>query len=294
MVRFGVFGIIFSVALIVGAVIVMLVSPEIAEPLVCKANETIETRSFQQTDADGTGTVTNLYCVNNEGVARDVTPMLVIPFVAISIILPFFFSFFIAAGRRRQAREQLQTISGLSGGNLSGINLSGGNLSGINLSGVNNSSVDQIQKQFQNMPGVTVSSVEFTQPDQQDIDSILKGIGALKDQLKNIPDGQGVVVTTQSTHIDGNPHVEFSQPDQQGIDAMMKGIGALKDQLKNMSGGQGVVMSTQSTQSTHTEGDSLVDKLKQLQQAHTMGLISQEEFDATKKELLDKMTGNDE
>jgi hypothetical protein len=160
--------------------------------------------------------------------------------------LPFFFSFFIAAGRRRQAREQLQTISGLSGGNLSGVNLSGGNLSGINLSGVNNSSVDQIQKQFQNMPGVTVSSVQF------------------------------------------------SQPDQQGIHAMMKGIGALKDQLKNMSGGQGVVMSTQSTQSTHTEGDSLVDKLKQLQQAHTMGLISQEEFDATKKELLDKMTGNDE
>jgi hypothetical protein len=231
------------VALIVGAVIVMLISPEIAEPLVCKANETIETRSFQQTDADGTGTVTNLYCVNNEGVARDVTPKLVIPFVAISIILPFFFSFFIAAGRRRQAREQLQTISGLSGGNLSGINLSGGNLSGINLSGVNNSSIDQIQKQFQNMPGVTVSSVEF------------------------------------------------SQPDQQGIDSILKGIGALKDQLKNMSSGEGVVMSTQST---HTEGDSLVDKLKQLQQAHTMGLISQEEFDATKKELLDKMTGNDE
>jgi hypothetical protein len=72
---------------------------------------------------------------------------------------------------------------------------------------------------------------------------------------------------------------------------MMKGIGALKDQLKNMSSGEGVVVTTQST---HTEGDSLVDKLKQLQQAHTMGLISQEEFDATKKELLDKMTGNDE
>jgi hypothetical protein len=57
-----------------------------------------------------------------------------------------------------------------------------------------------------------------------------------------------------------------------------------------MSDAQGVVMSTQSNQA---DGESLVDKLKQLQQAHTMGLISQEEFDVTKKELLDKMTGNE-
>jgi hypothetical protein len=222
MIRFGVFGIILSVALIAGAVILMIASPEIAEPLVCKDHETLETRSFSRSDSRGNATVTNFYCVDNEGVARDVSAMLVIPFVAASIILPFFFVFFIVAGARRKTRRTLQAIPGFSVGNFS--------------------SVDHIQEQLKNMPGVTVSSVEYSQPDQQD------------------------------------------------IDAMLKGIGALKDQLKNMSGAQGVVMSTQSYQA---DGESLVDKLKQLQQAHTMGLISQEEFDATKKELLDKMTGNE-
>jgi hypothetical protein len=39
------------------------------------------------------------------------------------------------------------------------------------------------------------------------------------------------------------------------------------------------------------EGVSLTDKLKQLQQAYTMGLISEDEFEKRKKSLLDKLTG---
>ena len=182
MIRFGVIGIILSVALILAAVAVMLISPEVVEPLVCNESETFETRSRRTVDARGSATAIDFYCVDRDSQeARDVTGTLVVPFVVASICLPFVFVIPIILGVRRRAAGFFQALPGMEGASLSNWN-------------------------------------------------------------------------------------------------------ALQERLSHMPGAQVVDQSA-------SDDDDLVDKLRQLQQALTMGLITQKEHDRAKKELLDNLSG---
>jgi hypothetical protein len=148
---------VLSLVVDIGIFISTFIVPEVYEPYVCNEGETLETRSHSTSD----GTATNLYCVDREGVAKDVTVKFLIPFMAIIFGAPLL-------------------------------------------------------------------------------------IGALvKKTSKSTPSPLAAPVFNQATN----------RPDKEG------------------------------------DGESLMDKLKSLQQAHTMGLITEKEYEKTKQELLDKLTG---
>jgi hypothetical protein len=148
---------VFSVIVDIGFFISTFIVPEVYEPYVCNEGETLETRSRETSD----GTSTNLYCVDREGVAKDVTVKLLIPFMAIIFGAPFLIAL------------------------------------------------------------------------------VAKG------SSKSAPSPIAAPVFNQATN----------QPDKEG------------------------------------DGETLMDKLKSLQQAHTMGLITEKDYEKAKQELLDNLTG---
>jgi len=84
-----------------------LIAPEMYSSYICREGETMETRTHDTYD----GSATNLYCVNEDNVARDVTPQLLIPTMAIFFVALFLLSSSFKVGKSKALATAIHEAS---------------------------------------------------------------------------------------------------------------------------------------------------------------------------------------
>jgi hypothetical protein len=192
MTKFLVLLLILSIVFSVATFLAPFLYPDVMEPFMCSNGETLERTETNFSDFRGSGTNLNFYCVDAEGVSRDVTGKIIIPIIAFACMIPLLIILIVVRVVTRTVRRTVGPL-----------------MQATDLAGIQ----DQLQNYANRQSGASVMSASSSSP-----------------------------------------------------------ISGMKTDVED-------------------DDVSLTDKLKQLQQAYTMGLISEAEFEKRKKSLLDKLTG---